>query len=58
MSNTDATPTFKEVNYELLDELRRFWFEHIDDESRLILPDMSVMKRFFMGGEDFDKACT
>ncbi|KAK0389037.1 hypothetical protein NLU13_2613 [Sarocladium strictum] len=58
MSSNNTNPTFKVVNYELLDELRRFWFEHIDDETRVILPDMPAIKRFFVGGEDFDNACT
>lgn len=56
MSGTDA-PAFRAFNYELLDELRRFWFEHVEDASLRVLPDMSVMKRFFMGGDEFDGLC-
>lgn len=58
-NNMSATnpPALKALNYELLDELRRFWFEHVEDKSLLILPDMSVMKRFFLGGDEFDGLC-
>lgn len=50
-------PTLKELNYDLLDELRSFWFQHIKNGDQICVPDMSVMKPFFMGGEDFDRAC-
>ncbi|KAH8176495.1 SpoVR like family protein [Sarocladium implicatum] len=54
---SNGKPALKELNYDLLDELRRFWFEHIKDDDQMVVPDMAVMKPFFIGGEDFDRAC-
>lgn len=42
---------------ELLEEVREFWFEHIEDEDALIVPDQSDMQRWFTRDETFDKIC-
>lgn len=41
----------------LLEEIRTFWFNHINDEESLILPAQSEMQRWFTRDMDFDKAC-
>ena len=42
---------------DLLEEVREFWFEHIEDENGLILPGQSDMQRWFTRDEIFDKIC-
>ncbi|OKP00330.1 hypothetical protein PENSUB_7787 [Penicillium subrubescens] len=42
---------------DLLEEIREFWFEHMEDEDALILPGQSDMQRWFTRDETFDKIC-
>lgn len=41
----------------LLQELHKFWFEHLDDADQLIVADQSAHKRWYMGGAELDQEC-
>lgn len=41
----------------LLEDVRNFWFSHINDDESLILPGGSDMQRWFTRDVNFDKAC-
>ncbi|KAJ5108961.1 hypothetical protein N7456_005636 [Penicillium angulare] len=41
----------------LLEDVRNFWFSHINDDEFLILPGGSDMQRWFTRDVNFDKAC-
>lgn len=51
------TELTKTLTPSLLEEIRTFWFNHINDEESLILPAQSEMQRWFTRDMDFDKAC-
>ncbi|KAJ5096097.1 hypothetical protein NUU61_005453 [Penicillium alfredii] len=41
----------------LLDDVRSFWFDHLDGDASRVLPGQSDMQRWFMRDADFDRAC-
>lgn len=41
----------------LLEDVRNFWFDHLNGEDALILPGQSEMQRWFTRDAEFDKAC-
>ncbi|KAJ5273466.1 hypothetical protein N7478_008591 [Penicillium angulare] len=57
--NISDTPTkLKEtLTPALLEDVRNFWFSHINDEESLILPGGNEMQRWFTRDINFDKAC-
>ncbi|KAF3387689.1 hypothetical protein F1880_000880 [Penicillium rolfsii] len=42
---------------DLLEEIRNFWFDHVEDEDALIIPGQKEMQRWFSRDETFDKLC-
>ncbi|KAI5465370.1 SpoVR like family protein [Mariannaea sp. PMI_226] len=42
---------------ELFQNLRSFWYEHLDHEDDYVLPKQSHNKRWFMGGKELDDIC-
>lgn len=45
------------LNPTLIEDVRNFWFGHINGEDALILPGKSEMIRWFSHDADFDKTC-
>ena len=41
----------------LFQNLREFWFEHLDHEDDFIMPKQEHSRRWFMGGEELDNIC-
>ncbi|KAJ5934805.1 hypothetical protein N7466_004352 [Penicillium verhagenii] len=41
----------------LIEDIQKFWFDHLSDDKSLVLPGQSEMKRWFSTDHDFDKAC-
>ncbi|PGH00854.1 hypothetical protein AJ80_09106 [Polytolypa hystricis UAMH7299] len=41
----------------LLDDVRSFWFDHLNGDESLILPGQSEMRHWFLRDAGFDKAC-
>lgn len=44
------------ITPDFLKSIREFWFEHIEDDDHLILPDQKLFMPWFSGGE-FDTRC-
>lgn len=44
------------ITPELLQDVKDFWFEHLEGEA-VVVPEMEDMKRWFMGGGAMDKIC-
>jgi hypothetical protein len=40
-----------------LQEIRDFWFEHLNHEDSFVIPGQDAHKRWYMGGEALDRAC-
>ena len=54
---SDISELKETLTPDLLEEIREFWFEHMEDEDALILPGQSDMQRWFARDETFDKTC-
>ncbi|RFU74976.1 hypothetical protein TARUN_7257 [Trichoderma arundinaceum] len=42
---------------DVLLSVREFWFEHLSGPDSLVMPSVEENKRWFFGGEEFDKLC-
>jgi uncharacterized protein (DUF924 family) len=54
---SDISELKETLTPDLLEEIREFWFEHMEDEDALILPGQGDMQRWFTRDETFDKIC-
>lgn len=53
-ANADLDSALRE---ESLLEVWDYWFSHIPSDDLTVLPREEHMKRWFMGGEEFDQGC-
>lgn len=54
---SDISELKETLTPDLLEEIREFWFEHMEADDALILPGQSDMQRWFTRDETFDKIC-
>lgn len=51
-------PVEEILDHAVLDDVHRFWFRHIEDEERLVVPSQQDPLVWFSQNDDFDHECS